>query len=46
MKAALPLIPELYLPPQSQWRISEAEKIARFASFAVTFPVRWGRCLQ
>ncbi len=46
LKAALPLIPGLYLPPQSRLRISEAEKIARFASLAVTVPVRWGRCLQ
>jgi hypothetical protein len=46
LKAALPVIPALYLPPQPQWQISEAEKIVRFASFAVAFPVRWGRCLQ
>ena len=46
LKAALPVIPEFYLPPQPQWRISDAEKIARFAAFAVTVPFRWGRCLQ
>jgi hypothetical protein len=44
--AALPAIEALYLRPQPHWRISDAEKIARFASFAVQFPTRWGRCLQ
>jgi hypothetical protein len=46
LKAALPAIDALYLPPQPDWRISDAEKIARFASFAVQFPIRWGHCLQ
>jgi hypothetical protein len=44
--SALPAINQLYLPPQTAWRISDATKIARFASFVVSFPVTWGRCLQ
>ena len=44
--AGLPILTALYLPPQPHWRISDAEKIARFASFMVQFPRRWGRCLQ
>jgi hypothetical protein len=43
---ALPAVNALYLPPQAGWHISDAEKIASFASFAVSFPFRWGRCLQ
>jgi hypothetical protein len=37
---------DFYLPPQPGWQISDAEKVARFASFAVNFPTRWGKCLQ
>lgn len=44
--SALPAINQLYLPPQPGWRISDAAKIARFASFVVNVPVMWGRCLQ
>lgn len=44
--AVLPAVNQLYLPPQPSWRISEAEKIARFAGFVVNFPVAWGRCVQ
>lgn len=43
---ALPVVEQLYLPPQPNWRISDASKIASFASFAVNTPVTWGRCLQ
>jgi hypothetical protein len=46
LKAALPVIPQLYLSPQPRWQISEAEKIVRFAAAAVDFPTRWGMCLQ
>jgi hypothetical protein len=46
LEAALPAVTALYLPPQPRWHISDAEKIARFASVAVLFPTRWGRCLQ
>jgi len=46
LEAALPALTALYLPPQPHWRISDAEKIARFASFLVQFPQTWGRCLQ
>jgi hypothetical protein len=46
LEAALPAVTALYLPPQPHWRISDAEKLARFASFAVAFPRPWGRCLQ
>lgn len=46
LQAALPVISRLYLAPRSWWRISDPEKIARFATLAVSFPVRWGMCLQ
>lgn len=44
--AALPVVNQLYLPPQPGWRISDAAKIAPFAGFVVSFPVVWGRCVQ
>lgn len=44
--SALPVVNQLYLPPQPGWRISDAAKIARFASFVVNFPIAWGRCVQ
>ena len=43
---ALPLVNDFYLVPQPGWRISDAEKVARFASFIVNFPFRWGKCFQ
>jgi hypothetical protein len=43
---ALPIIDSFYLPPQPNWRLSDAKKIGWFANFIVNFPVRWGRCLQ
>jgi hypothetical protein len=44
--SALPTIDSFYLPPQPNWRLSDAKKIAWFANFIVNFPTRWGRCLQ
>lgn len=43
---ALPVVNDFYLVPQPGWQISDAEKVARFASFIVNFPFRWGKCLQ
>ncbi|MFN0121629.1 MAG: lasso peptide biosynthesis B2 protein [Blastocatellia bacterium] len=45
-QAAIPVIPALYLPAQPGWRISDPQRIALFASFMITIPTRWGRCLQ
>jgi len=44
--SALTAVEGLYLPPQPGWKISEAEKIARFAAFVTAFPVEWGKCVQ
>ncbi|HEX4947062.1 MAG TPA: lasso peptide biosynthesis B2 protein [Blastocatellia bacterium] len=44
--SALPAIDSFYLPPQPNWRLSDAKKVAWFANFIVNFPVRWGKCLQ
>lgn len=44
--SALGVVEKLYLPPQPGWKISSAEKIVRFASFAVNFPTAWGKCVQ
>jgi hypothetical protein len=44
--ASLNAVDRLYLPPQPGWKISDAEKIVRFASFVVNFPVTWGKCVQ
>jgi hypothetical protein len=46
LAASLPVIDSFYLPPQPHWRISDAEKVARFANFVANFPTTWGRCLQ
>jgi hypothetical protein len=46
LAAALPVVNDFYLPPQPGWQISDAEKVARFASFVVNFPTPWGQCLQ
>ena len=44
--AALNAVDRLYLRPQPGWKISDAEKIVRFASFVVNFPTPWGKCVQ
>lgn len=44
--SALGVVEKLYLPPQPGWKISNDEKVVRFASFAVNFPVQWGKCVQ
>ena len=46
LMSALPAINSFYLPPQTNWRLSDAKKVAWFANFIVNFPVRWGKCLQ
>lgn len=43
---SLPVVNDFYLPPQPGRRISDAEKVARFAGFVVNFPTQWGKCLQ
>jgi hypothetical protein len=44
--SALSAVDRLYLPPQPGWKISDEEKIARFAAFVTGFPVEWGKCVQ
>jgi hypothetical protein len=44
--SALNVVEKLYLPPQPGWKISNEEKVARFASFVVNFPIAWGKCVQ
>ncbi len=44
--SSLNAVNHMYLPPQPGWKISDPEKIARFASFAVNFPLTWGKCVQ
>ena len=44
--SSLNAVDQMYLPPQPGWKISDPEKVALFASFAVNFPVVWGRCVQ
>ncbi len=44
--SALTAVEWLYLPPQPGWKISDEEKIARFAAFVTGFPVEWGKCVQ
>ena len=46
LASALPAIDSFYLPPQPNWRLSDAKKVAWFANFIVNFPIRWGKCLQ
>ena len=46
LASAIAAVEPLYLPPQPGWRISDAEKIARFAGFVVGMPQTWGRCVQ
>src|SRR5581483_5192759 len=46
LASAIAAVEPLYLPPQPGWRISDAEKIARFASSIVGMPQTWGRCVQ
>ncbi len=46
LASALPAIDSFYLPPQPNWRLSDAKRIAWFANFIVNFPLRWGKCLQ
>ena len=44
--AALAAVEQLYLPPQSGWKISDEQKIVRFAGFVTNFPTEWGKCVQ
>ncbi|MBS1791431.1 MAG: lasso peptide biosynthesis B2 protein [Acidobacteria bacterium] len=44
--SALTAVDRIYLPPQTGWRISEEEKIVRFAAFVIAFPVEWGKCVH
>lgn len=44
--SALCVVEKLYLPPQPGWTISSEEKVVRFASFVINFPVEWGKCVQ
>jgi len=44
--SALAAVEQLYLPPQTGWKISDEEKIVRFAAFVIAFPVEWGKCVQ
>lgn len=44
--ALFPVIESFYLPPQPDWRLSDAKTVAWFANFIVNFPVRWGSCVQ
>lgn len=44
--SAVTAVEWLYLSPQAGWKISEEEKIARFAAFVTAFPVEWGKCVQ
>lgn len=44
--SALPTVERLYLPPQPNWRISDEQKVARFAAFVISFPIEWGKCVQ
>jgi hypothetical protein len=44
--SSLNAVNRMYLPPQPGWKISDPEKIARFASFVINVPVTWGRCVQ
>lgn len=46
LASALPAINSFYLPPQPNWRLSDAKKIAWFANLIVNFPLPWGKCLQ
>ena len=44
--SALVAVEQMYLPPQSDWKISDEMKIASFAAFVIGFPVEWGKCVQ
>ncbi len=44
--SAVAAVEGLYLSPQAGWKISQEEKIARFAAFVTAFPVEWGKCVQ
>ena len=44
--SALTAVEQLYLSPQTGWKISDDKKIARFAAFVTAFPVEWGKCVQ
>ncbi len=46
LSSALTVVEQLYLPPQAEWKISDDQKIARFAAFVTAFPVEWGKCVQ
>lgn len=44
--SALAAVERLYLPFQPGWKVSDEEKIARFAALVTGFPVEWGKCVQ
>lgn len=44
--SALSAVESLYLPKQAGWKISDEQKIARFAAFVTSFPTEWGKCVQ
>ena len=44
--SALSAVEQMYLPKQSGWKLSDEEKIARFAAFVIGFPIEWGKCVQ
>lgn len=44
--SALTAVERLYLAPQPGWKISDEQKIARFAAFVTAFPIEWGKCVQ
>lgn len=46
LASSLNAVNQMYLSPQPGWKISDPEKIALFASFVVSVPVAWGKCVQ
>jgi hypothetical protein len=44
--SALSVVERFYLPKQLGWKISDEQKVARFAAFVIGFPVEWGKCVQ
>jgi hypothetical protein len=46
LSSSVRVVEKLYLSPQPGWRVSDPEKIARFAAFVVNVPAAWGRCVQ
>lgn len=44
--SALKAVDQIYMSPQPDWKISDEEKIVRFAAFVIGFPFEWGKCVQ